>query len=75
MAKLKQVWVSPDGDGWKVHSNGAERAYRHTETKAEAVNIAHGLAENKKAELFVQNEDGKIGWKNSYGNDPFPPRG
>ena len=28
------------------------------------------IAKNQHLELLVQNLDGKIGWKNSYGNDP-----
>lgn len=71
----KQIWVSPDNDGWKVKSAGSEKAYRHTGTKAEAVNIAHQVAKNNNAELIVQNKDGEIRWRNSFGNDDFPPKG
>jgi hypothetical protein len=70
-----QVWVSPDGDGWKVKSAGSEKAYRHTDNKSDAIEIARDVAENKNAELIVQNKDGEIGWRNSYGNDPYPPIG
>lgn len=73
--KYNQVWVSPSDDGWKVHSAGASRAAGIYDTKAEAVAKAHEVAENKHAELLVQNQDGQIGWRNSYGNDPFPPQG
>lgn len=71
----KQVWVSPSGSDWKVHSAGSERAAGIYDTKAAAVERARAIAENKHAELLVQNRDGEIGWRNSYGNDPFPPRG
>ena len=71
----KQVWVSPSDGDWKVHSAGSERAAGIYDTKAEAVERAKEIAENKHAELLVQNRDGEIGWRNSYGNDPFPPRG
>ncbi|KKQ87756.1 MAG: hypothetical protein UT09_C0010G0021 [Parcubacteria group bacterium GW2011_GWF2_38_8] len=71
----KQVWVSPNEDGWKVKSAGADRATAIVETKAEAVELAREIAMNKKAELIVQNSDGEIGWRNSYGSDTFPPRG
>jgi hypothetical protein len=75
MTKQNQVWVSPSGDDWKVRSVGAERAIGIFGTKAEAVERARKVAVNKEAELLVQNGDGTIGWRNSYGNDPFPPRG
>ncbi|MEK7075593.1 MAG: DUF2188 domain-containing protein [Patescibacteria group bacterium] len=71
----KQIWVSPDGDGWKVHSAGSDRAFRHTENKNEAIIIAQDVAKNNNAELIVQNKDGEIGWRNSFGNDPYPPKG
>lgn len=71
----KQVWVSPSEGDWKVQSAGSDRAAGVYDTKAEAVGRAREIAQNKGAELFVQNEDGKIGWRNSYGNDDFPPRG
>ena len=71
----KQVWVSPNKEGWKVRSANASRAEGIYSTKSEAVKRAREVAENKHAELIVQNQDGVIGWRNSYGNDDFPPRG
>lgn len=75
MTKQNQVWVSPSGEDWKVHSAGANRAAGVYETKAEAVARAREIATNKEAELFVQNENGRIGWRNSYGNDPISSPG
>ena len=71
----KQVWVSPFGGDWKIHSTGAERAAAIVENKSEAFELAREIAINKGAELIVQNLDGKIGLKNSYGKDYFPPQG
>ncbi len=31
-------------------------------------------AKKKKVEHVIHNKDGKISDKDSYGNDPFPPR-
>lgn len=72
---LIQVWVSPSGDNWKVKSTGASKAAAITETKAEAKEIATRIAQNQGAELVVQRQDGTIQEKNSFGNDPFPPKG
>ena len=71
----KQVWVSPSNNEWKVKSAHADRAAAIVHTKSEAIERAREIAMNKGAELIVQNSDGKIGWKNSYGNDSFPPHG
>lgn len=71
-----QVWVSPNPDGgWRVHNAWSQRDSAHTDTKAEAMSRAREIAQNKWAELKVQNKDGKISISNSYGKDPFPPRG
>ncbi len=71
--KKNQVWVSPQGADWKVHSAGADRAAGVFASKADAVERAREIAINKQAELLVQNRDGQIGWRNSHGNDPYPP--
>ncbi|MSU56089.1 MAG: DUF2188 domain-containing protein [Candidatus Taylorbacteria bacterium] len=71
----KQVWVSPFGGDWKIHSAGAGRAAAIVDDKAEAFELAREIAINKGAELIVQNLDGKIGLKNSYGKDYCPPQG
>lgn len=71
----KQVWVSPSEGDWKVQSAGSNRAAGVYDTKAEAVERAREIAQNKQAELIVQNANGVIGWRNSFGNDDFPPRG
>ena len=71
-----QVWVSPNPDGgWRVHNAWSQRDSAHTDTKAEAMSRAREIAQNKWAELKIQNRDGKISNSNSYGKDPFPPRG
>ena len=71
----KQVWVSPSGDDWKVKTAGADRAAAIFADKSDAVAHARAMAEGRGSELIVQNRDGEIGGRNSYGNDPFPPRG
>lgn len=66
----KQIFVSPDGEDWKVKVVGNQKASAILDTKAEAVERAIEIAKNQHLELLVQNLDGKIGWKNSYGDDP-----
>ena len=38
------------------------------------VDYARDLAKKQEAELVVHNKDGKISQKDSYGNDPCPPK-
>lgn len=72
----KQVWVSPNPSwGWRVYKPGDKRDIVHIDNKQEAMNRAREIARNQEAELKVQNRDGKISQSNSYGKDPFPPKG
>lgn len=66
----KQIFVSPLGNDWKVKTVGKDRAAGIFDDKADAVERAREIAINNRLELIVQNRDGQIGWRNSYGNDP-----
>jgi len=70
-----QIFVSPDGEDWKVKVVGNQKASAICDTKAEAVERAKEIAQNQRLELLVQKLDGTIGWRNSYGNDPRKSKG
>lgn len=74
MGKNQHVTPHRDG-GWQVKGAGNSRATVRTNTQAEAIAIARGIAINNKSELLVHNKGGRIRQKDSYGNDNFPPRG
>lgn len=42
---------------------------------AEAERAAREIAINQQSEVLIHGEDGRIRARNSYGNDPFPPKG
>jgi len=71
----KQIWVIPSGKKWEIKKAGVKRAANVLNSKAEAVKKAKKIAKKNKAEMIVKNKDGSIGWRNSYGRDPFPPKG
>lgn len=76
MGSRNTVHITPNGDnGWSVKSGGSSRAAGVYDTKAEATERGIQLAKNKGAELFGHGKNGRIQYRNSYGNDPFPPRG
>lgn len=75
MTKKPVHTVPNKNGGWDNKREGAARASNHAETKADAMKSGKELAKNNKTEHFIHNRDGKIALKNSYGNDPFPPRG
>jgi hypothetical protein len=71
----KNQWVVPDGDGWGVRGEGNDKLTSRHQTQAEAIARATEIARNQQSELFIQGRDGQIRERNSYGKDPFPPRG
>lgn len=73
--KSKKVFVSPAGDKWKVQSVGTRKAAGLFNRKSEARARGIEIAKKQKAELYVQKQDGTIHERNSYGNDPYPPKG
>ena len=70
----KNQWVSPRGDRWGVHGEGNSRDTKVFDRQSDAINYARGIAINQGSELIVQGENGRIRSKDSYGNDPCPPR-
>ncbi|MFK0206894.1 DUF2188 domain-containing protein [Agrobacterium tumefaciens] len=75
MTNKRNQHVVPHPDGWAVKGAGAERATRVVETQREAIDIARGIAQNQATEMLIHGENGRIRERNSYGNDPFPPKG
>ena len=67
--------VVPHGDGWAVKRGGATRVTKSFETQADAIDYARDIAKNQQTELNVHNQRGRVREKNSYGNDPHPPKG
>jgi Uncharacterized protein conserved in bacteria (DUF2188) len=74
MAKGKNQYVVPTKDGWGVKGEGNSKLTVKTDNKADALKIGKEIAKNQHSELTILGKDGKIQNKNSYGNDPFPPK-
>ncbi len=74
MGKNQHVTHRQDGN-WQVKGEGNNKATIITKTQKEAINYARNIAINQKSEVVIHRMNGKIRDKNSYGNDPFPPKG
>jgi len=70
----QHVTPHPDG-GYQVIAEGASRATRRFPTQKEAIAAGREIAKKQQVELIIHNKEGQIRDKDSYGNDPFPPRG
>ncbi|WP_166260588.1 DUF2188 domain-containing protein [Marinobacter salicampi] len=62
-------------NGWAVKGAGNSRDTSHHSTQAEAAEAARGIARNQNSEVFIHGRNGRIRERDSYGNDPFPPKG
>ncbi len=73
MAK-KSNHVVPSSSGWAVKKSGSERASKIFRTKEKAIDYGRELSMNEKTELYIHKKNGMIQNKDSYGNDPNPPK-
>jgi len=70
----KNQHVVPVGNAWGVRGEGNKRLTVVTPTKAESEKIGRDIAWNQRSELVIHDRHGKMKDKDSYGNDPCPPR-
>ncbi len=71
----KNQHVVPTSDGnWGVRGEGNSKLTKITSTQSEAIDVAQDIAEHQKAEVVIHRRDGTIRDKDSYGNDPYPPK-
>lgn len=71
----KNYHVLPKDGKWAVKSEGSKRASEVVETQREAIEIAKIHARRNHSELVIHGRNGRIREKNSYGIDPYPPKG
>jgi len=71
----KNQHVVPHNNKWAVKGAGNTKVTKVTNTQQEAIEVAKGISKNQHSELIIHRPNGQIRDKNSYGNDPFPPRG
>ena len=67
--------VVPHDDGWAVRREGASRVSSIHGTQDAAGRAARQTAIREGGETFIHRPTGEIRDRNSYGNDPYPPRG
>ena len=69
-------WASKRKDGkWAVKRSNSSKATSLHDTQEQAWKEARRLARGSGSEAFLKGKDGKIRTRNSYGTDPFPPKG
>ena len=73
--KGKNQHVVPHDDGWAVKGAGNEKATSVHATQAQAIQEAKQIAQNQQSEMLIHGKNGQIRERNTYGDDPYPPKG
>lgn len=71
----KNQHVVPHSKGWAVKSAGVSRAASLHSTQKSAIKAARSTAIKQGSEMLIHGTNGRIRERNTYGKDPFPPRG
>lgn len=74
MSKRNQH-VVPHNGKWAVQGAGSGRATSVHHTQAEAIERAREIAQHNHSEILIHGRNGQIRERDSYGNDPYPPKG
>ena len=75
MAAQRNIHTVKNGDRWENEEEGGRKLGGSYETQAEAREAGREEARRLQSEHLIHGEDGEIRERNSYGNDPHPPRG
>ncbi|BAS67847.1 DUF2188 domain-containing protein [Bathymodiolus septemdierum thioautotrophic gill symbiont] len=71
----KNQHVVPHGKEWAVKGAGNTKATSIHETQKSAIDAGRKISRSQESELFIHRKNGQIRDRDSYGNDPFPPKG
>ena len=64
---------NPKGSGWVNEVNGDITSTHRKQSTA--IEEGRKQAIEQRSEHVIHNREGRIREKNSYGNDPYPPKG
>ena len=70
----KDVHVVPFGDRWATKIAGKPEPVSTHKSQELARQAAVPIAKQKQSEVVIHRKDGTIRDKDSYGNDPNPPK-
>lgn len=75
MSSKKDIHVVPHNGSWATRKEGAGRVGTTQDTQRDAIDRARDQARRDRVEVVIHRPNGQIRGSNSYGNDPFPPKG
>jgi uncharacterized protein with von Willebrand factor type A (vWA) domain len=75
MGKNITTQYNEKNKNWENKKDGAEKSSSNAKTKKSAEELGRAQAKKEQLEHKIKNKDGKYSRRNSYGNDPHPPKG
>ena len=70
----KNIHIVPTNSGWAVKRAGQQAPVSEHRTQENAAHSGRPIAKRAGVELVIHGRDGKIRDKDSFGNDPNPPK-
>ncbi|AMV35081.1 hypothetical protein VN12_23345 [Pirellula sp. SH-Sr6A] len=70
----KNVYVVPSGNRWAVKTEGTQKPLSNHRPQQAASEAGRKVAQQNQSELVIHRPNGQIRDKDSFGNDPCPPR-
>lgn len=71
----KPVRVIHFNGKWQIRRQGIHKPISEHLIQGIAIAKARHVAKKEKVELFIHARDGRIRARDSYGHDPYPPKG
>lgn len=71
----KNQHVVPVGKRWGIRGEGNKKLTSIYDRQIDAISAARQISKNQNSELLIHGRNGQIRERDSYGNDPFPPKG
>ena len=68
------VFVVPNGNQFSVKHTGNPKPLSSHRTQGAAIKAGTATAKREKTELTILRPNGQIRDRDSYGNDPYPPK-
>ncbi|MFZ1654485.1 MAG: DUF2188 domain-containing protein [Candidatus Moraniibacteriota bacterium] len=72
---MTNLHVVKSQKSWVVKEEKSSQLLSQHHTQENAIERASGIAREKDLEVFIHGRDGRIRERNTFGNDPFPPKG
>ncbi len=72
---MRNIHITKHADGWQAKEAKTVYPLAVFQKQSDAIKLGATFAKASNSELFVHGRDGKIRERNTFGNDPFPPRG